>query len=242
MIYHITLSQGRSDTIYLESSSKSKILTLLNTISTAVVRNIKELVYSKDYNINYVSKPFEPSPTYHKVIIFALTENYADTITLYNVKKTVTKELLQKQFKKLMINNEPIIDFFDIQFYNEGVSPTSYDNLFQVQYKRNSKTYVEKFYSDSWLKVKDVAESIIDGEITEIRKFVHYDSTVRKDDVKDYHKSVYCNITNNEAYSKFSLPKVKKSVDYKQLISLLKLNLKFKGKSITNEEIKLSYR
>lgn len=242
MTYHISLAQGRTDTIYLESSSKSKVLSFLNTVSTAVVRNIKELVYSKDYNINYTPKPFEPTQTYHKVIVFALTQNYADTITLYNVKRTVTKELLQKQFKKLYINNEPIIDFFDIQFYNEGVSPTSYDNMYQVQYKRNSKTYTENFYSDSWLKVKDVAESIIDGEITEVRKFVHYDSTVKKDDVTDYHKSVYCSITNNEAYSKFSLPKVKKSVGHTQLLELIKGNIKFKGKSISDEEIKLSYR
>ena len=96
MIYHITTSQGRSDTFYLESSSKSKVLTFLNSVSTAVVRNIKEVVFSKKYNINYIEKEFVPSKTYYKVIVFALTKNYADTITLYNVKKTVTKDIIEK--------------------------------------------------------------------------------------------------------------------------------------------------
>lgn len=83
--------------------------------------------------------------------------------------------------------------------------------MFQVQYKRDSKTYTEDFYSDSYDKVKDFFENVIDGELIEIRKYVHLDTTVKKDD-GDYVKRVGSYIVQDSYAVSFSLPKVKKSL------------------------------
>jgi hypothetical protein len=39
-VYHVTMSQGRSDGLTLEASGKTDILNLLNSMSTAVVSSI----------------------------------------------------------------------------------------------------------------------------------------------------------------------------------------------------------
>ncbi len=44
-VFHITLTQGRADTLYLEANSKSDVLSFLTPITTAVISNIKEVVF-----------------------------------------------------------------------------------------------------------------------------------------------------------------------------------------------------
>lgn len=241
MLFHVTCSQGRADSLYYESTSKTKILTMLNTLSTAIVRNIKEVVYSKAYNINYVEVPFVPVPTYHKVVILASSKSYAKTFTLYNVKRTVTKELLEIEYKKLFINDEPITDFFDIQFYTNPSLVKNYDNLYQVQYKKDSKTYLEDFYSDDYRKVKNFFEKIIGGELTEIRKFVHHDSTVKKDD-GDYVKRVSLFISKDGGAVSTFVPKVNKNINHNVLLDSLQNTLLFQNKPIKKEEIVITYK
>jgi len=241
MLFHTTLSLGRSDTLVLESTSKSKLLTFLTTVSKAVVRNIKEIVYSKDYNINYTPKIFEPSEIYSKVVIQALSQNYSETYILFNIKKSVTKKDIQKEFKQLLINNEPIVDFVSITFYDKGDSPISYDNLYQVQYKRNSKTYIENFYSTSWQKVFDLSSKLIDGEITEIRKFVYYDGKIKKDNGDGYYKSVTCSLFSDDGHRSVKIPKVDNTIKHDDLLVHITNSLKVFGKSINKDEIKLKY-
>jgi len=240
-IFHCTLSLGRSDTIFVESSSKAKLLSFFNTVSEAVVRNIKEIVFSKDYNINY--KPYEyiPESTYSKVIVQALSQNYSQTYVLHHIKKSVTEEELKKQFKKLVIKNEAIIDFVTIQFYDEGVSPIDPDNLYQVQYKRNSKTYTENFYGNSWQDIRDLAISLIDGEVTEIRKFVHHDSTIKKDTGSNYFKSCSFTLDNSEMYRTYKIPKVKHNIPHDVLVEHFANAFTLKGKSPKKDEIYIKY-
>ncbi len=242
MIYHVTSSQGRADTFYLQSTSKTKILSFLNAVSTAIVRNIKEVVYSKTYNINYVSKPpFVPSAVFHKVVIFAYSANYSQQFTLYNVKKSITQEYLETEYKKMFINDELIIGFFDISFYDEVAKTENIDRLYQVQYKRDSKTYTEDFYSDSVDKVKDFFENVIDGELIEIRKYVHLDTTVIKDD-GDYRKRMSFYVSScGDAFSA-SIPKIRKSLNDSQIKDLIKENLNFYNKNIDLDSIKLTFR
>lgn len=242
MIYHVTSSQGRADTFYLQSTSKSKILAFLNSVSTAIVRNIKEVVYSKTYNINYVSKPdFIPSAVFHKVVIFAYSAKYSQQFTLYNVKKNITQEFLETEYKKMYINDEPITGFFDISFYNEVSKDENIDRLFQVQYKRDSKTYTEDFYSDSYEKVKDFFEAVIDGELIEIRKYVHLDTTIKKDD-GDYRKRMSVYISDDTHFFAASIPKINKTLSELQIKDLIKQNLNFYNKNIDFDIIKLSFR
>lgn len=241
-IFHVTTSQGRADTFYLQSTSKTKILSFLTAVSTATVRNIKEVVYSKIYNINYVSKPpFVSSPVYHKVVIFAYSASFSQQFTLYNVKKTVTQEFLEAEYKKIMINNELITGFFDISFYNEVAKDENIDNLFQVQYKRDSKTYTENFYSDSYDKLKEFFEAVIDGELIEIRKYVHQDLTIKKDD-GEYRKRMSMYISDDTHFFSASIPKINKSLVDSQIKDLIKINLNYYNKDIDLNSIKLTFR
>jgi hypothetical protein len=175
MIFHITTRFGRSDTFHVEAISLSSLLGFFQTFSHAVVANVKEVMFSKEFNVNYVQKNYVQSDVWQRVYIHALSENKAKTFTLYNIKRTVTQEMIVDQFKKLYIEDEPIIDFSSIIFYEEGSSPIDIHNLYQVQYKRRNKTCVESFHAPSWQVAYEVAEELIDGEITEVRKYVHHD-------------------------------------------------------------------
>jgi len=240
-LFHSTLTMGRSDTIVTENSSKTSLLTFLKTHSKAVVRNIKEIVYSKDYNINYTPTTFVPSETYDRVVVQALSASYAESYILFNIKRTVTEKDIETQFKKLLINDEPIIDFVNIIFYEKGDSPTNYNNLFQVQYKRNSKTYIENFYSKKWEDVFSIAKTLIDGEITEIRKFVHYDPKNKKDDGVGYYKSVTVSLFSEDGYRTLKIPKVSHDIPHDELITNISNTFKVHGKPIKKDDLKLKY-
>lgn len=240
--FHVTMSQGRADTFYLQSSSKSKVLTFLNSVSTAIVRNIKEVVYSKTYNINYVSKPpFVPSAVFHKVIIFAYSANHSEQFTLYNVKKSVTQQFLESEYKKMYIKDELIQGFFDISFYNEVAKDEDITRLYQVQYKRDSKTYTENFYNDSYDKVKDFFDAVIDGELIEIRKYVHLDTTVKKDDGV-YRKRMSMYLTDDIRFFSSSIPKIKKTLTDSEIKTFIVQNLDIYNKNIDLDSIKLTFK
>jgi len=242
-VYHITTSQGRADTFYVHSTSKLKVLNFINSVSTAIVRNIKEVVYSKTYNINYSNRPsFISSPVFHKVVIFAYSKNYSKQFTLYNVKRSITQEYLETQYKKMFINDELITGFFDISFYNEVAKDENIDRLFQVQYKRDSKTYTEDFYSDSYEKVKDFFETVIDGELLEIRKYIHLDTTVKKDDGNYVKRVGVYTALDGDSFS-LSIPKVKNNISQNDIKNLIVDNLNFyNGKKIKHDLIKLTFR
>lgn len=241
-IFHVTSSQGRADTFYLHATSKNKILNFLNAVSTAVVRNIKEVVYSKTYDINHFYSPsFVPSDTFHKVVIFAYSKNYSESFTLYSVKKTVTKEFLERQYKKLYILDQPIMGFYSINFYGEVAKDENIDYLYQVQYKRNSKTYTEQFYSDSYLKVKEFFENCIDGELVEIRKYVHLDTTVVEDD-GNYRKRMSLYTSDDTHFFSASIPKIRKSLSDSQIKDLIQQNLNYYNKNIDLDSLKLTFR
>ena len=242
MFFLITTSQGRSDTFYLEATNKNKIISFLNYVSTAVIRNIKEVVYSKKYNINYVSSiPFVESTVYFKVILFAYSKTYSQQFTLYNVKKTITKEDLVNHYKKLLIVNEPILGFYDISFYKENSKNENIEFMYQVQYKRNSKTYVEDFYSESYDKVKDFFENVIDGELLEIRKYVHLDNTVIVDDGQ-YVKRMSFYITNDKFQFSSFVPKIKRNFKIEQIKESMLQNLDFRNQKIKIENVNLRFK
>jgi hypothetical protein len=240
-LYHLTLSQGRSDTVTCESSSQTKLLDFFKTVSTAVVRNIKEIVYSKDYNINYTPSSYIEEGVYHRVVVYASSQNYSKTFVLFNIKQSVTEDKIKKQFKNLLINNEPIIDFIDITFYTEGDSPTSYNNLYQVQYKRNSKTYIENLYAKSYEQVLEFANELIGGEITEIRKFLHHDSKVKKDYGTGYFKSISFSCSVDNAFFHLKVPKVKDTFSHFELKEMVSNTFQVHTKPINKAELKLKY-
>jgi hypothetical protein len=240
-LFHVSLSLGRTDTQTYEADSKSKLLAFFNTVSEAVVRNIKQIVMSKEYKINYIKKDFVATATYHRVIVHAMSKNYSESYTLFHIKKTVTEDDIKKQFKKILIKNEPIVDFISIQFFNEGVSPTNTDNLYQVQYRRNSRTYTVDYHGLSWQHIRDLAESLIDGEITEIRKYVHHDPTVKKDTQNNYYNSVSCYMSSEDRYRSVKIPKIKHTIKHSELLDQVKNTFKVHGDTVDINNISTKY-
>lgn len=114
--YSVSLKQGRTDTLTLEADSITDILTFFNTVSSAVVSSIKKIVFSKEYDINYLSSIPVYVPFYSEVLVFAKSQTKGKVFKLYFVKKTVTKEDLFKEFIKLKIEDENITDIYNIQF------------------------------------------------------------------------------------------------------------------------------
>jgi hypothetical protein len=114
--FHVTLTQGRADSFTLEANSLNDLKTFLTSISTAVIRSIKKIVFSKELNVNYTKQIVSYEPYYHSVLVFCKSNNYADIIILYNVKKSVSENDILNSVKKLTLNNEPINDVWNIQF------------------------------------------------------------------------------------------------------------------------------
>lgn len=212
MFFHLSLFTGRTESLKVESSSHTKLIDFFTTFSTSIIRNIKRIRYSKELFINYTDKTYLQEEVYKKVIVTALSENYSKIYTLFDIKKSVTEDILKSQFMKLYIKDEPIIDFAYIEFFSEGVlSPIDINNLYQVSYKRNNKTKVEDIYAPSWEVLLDVVDNIIGGEIIEIREYLYCDYSTF-DFSSDVNKNQKVRLIKgqNSVYS-FTIPKVKKT-------------------------------
>lgn len=213
--FYTTLTLGRSDSVVVQAKNSNKVKDFFNTVSESVVRNIKRILFSKEYNINYSTSTVPPlEAVHHKVIIQAMSENLSHTFILFNVKATITESDIKTQFKKLKIGKENITDFTNILFFEDKGSSPNIKNLYQVVYKRESRVYTEEIYAKSWQRAKEVAEFLLNGEIIEIRKFVKYNGSIKKDD-GNYNSFIKVAIFKKGAdriHYNFKIPKVKKTV------------------------------
>lgn len=116
-LFYVSITQGRTDNVYLEADNKADILTLMNAMSTAVVSSIKQIVYSKENGINYIPTLFVPSPFFRKIEVLAKSKTKARTLTFYHFKKNYDKEILLRDIQKLYIDDEVIIDIINILEY-----------------------------------------------------------------------------------------------------------------------------
>ncbi len=233
--FHVSLTQGRADTFTIEGQSSSKIINFFKSLSTAVLSSLKEIVYSKEHNINYSGNTVvvNNEESYRKVEVFARTKTYSKVFTLYHVKLSVTKDKIVNEFKKLMILDEPIIDVHEVLFFTnvEGVARTS-NYEYQVAYSINSKTHHTELEAIDYLTVKGVIESLINGELIEIRHHLLKDSTTKIDD-GNYIKYISCFCKNDlgEIMS-FKIPKVKHSHDTNSILPFIKDSLSISGRPI----------
>ena len=108
--------------------------------------------------------------------------------------------------------------------------------IFQVQYKINSKTYTINLPSFRGDLLRDFVSTIINGEITEIREFIHEDSTIKKDD-KDYIHSKTLTLKNDLSLQSVRIPKIKKSLDDNELQNLISNPLLVQKTSINSVKI-----
>lgn len=241
-LYHTCLAHIRSDTITYESESVAKLLSFFSATSECVVRNIKKIVYSKTYNINYTPYNYAPVGRYKKVIIHAKSENYSEIFTLFHIKKTVTQQDIVSNFKKLYIKDEPIIDFYSIQFFSEGnLSPTDTLNKYQIQYKVDDKTYVEDFYAKDYVTLLESAKNLIDGEITEIRDYQHIDNTVKTEFSTTSYKYISFFVSDDTSKHSFKVTKVKHAINHNELLTHVKNTFTLQGKPLKDENIQIKF-
>jgi len=129
MLFHLTLKQGhRSDTMYLESSSETKVKNFIKLTSTATLISLKKVVYSKNLDINYSITNFIETKSHNEELeILVQSNSYVDVINIKYTKKNLDKETIVNTIKKyLYLKGEPIINVISItqESINEGVSPT----------------------------------------------------------------------------------------------------------------------
>lgn len=92
---------------------------------------------------------------------------------------------------------------------------------YQVQYKNESHTFTDIFYSESHLQIIDFFQNIINAELLEIREFVYENNFYPKDD-GDYINSASCRLTGEfNTITSFKIPKLKKTVTTSYLTSLI---------------------
>lgn len=108
--YQVTVKQGRSDTLTLETNSVNDIKDLFNQVSTATITSIKEIVYSKDLNINYTQKTYIQDNYNNICQLIAQSETKAKQLTIYNVKKDITPQQIEQSLikNKIYIDDEQI--------------------------------------------------------------------------------------------------------------------------------------
>ena len=129
MIFHLTLKQGhRSDTMYLESSSETKVKNFIKLTSTATLISLKKVVYSKTLDINYSITNFIETKSHNEELeIIVQSKSYCDVINIKYTKKNLDKDTIVNTIKKyLYLKGEPVLNVISItqKAINEGVSPT----------------------------------------------------------------------------------------------------------------------
>ena len=155
---------------------------------------------------------------------------------LYNLKPHTTKEDIEKFLKTQLIVDEPIIGFYD-DVRTDFKDTNIFDqNLYQVVYKYNSRTYNENFYSNNIEELKKFFEKFVSGELVEIREFEFSNLSIKEDD-GNYYKRVSLKIIDNNLVFKTFIPNIKKNKDLNLIKELIINNLRFNNKKIEADKI-----
>lgn len=238
-IYHVTTQLGRMDSFFLEADNYNDIVNLLTEISEADIINIKKIIYSKKFGVN-TNEIINEFPNYedsiYKWSFFCYSNNHTKQIDLYNLKPHTTREDIEKFLKTQLIVNEPIIGFYD-DVKTEFKDTSIFDeNLYQVVYKLNSRTYTENFYSKNLEELKRFFNNYVAGELVEIRDFEYSGLSLKEDD-GNYYKRISFKIIDTNKESLSFIPKVKKTKDLKIIKQTILNYLKFNNKKIKDDKI-----
>lgn len=240
-VYHITTKMGRMDSFFLEADTIQDIINLLTQTSEAEIINIKKIIFSKPLQIGTNEKlnqyP-ENELSIFKWSYFCFSNNHSKQIDLYNLKPNVTKKDIEDFLKTQLIVDEPIIGFYDDVRTDFNMNSVFDNNLYQVVYKYNSRTYNENFYSNNIEELKKFFDKFICGELVEIREFELTNISDKLDD-GDYYKRATFKIQNENLEFKSFIPNIKKNIDMNLLKNSIINNLKFNNKKIDLEDIKI---
>lgn len=237
--YHVTTQMGRMDSFFLEADSFNDVAELLSQISEADIINIKKVIFSKRLKIA-TNESEDLIPTFedsiYKWSFFCFSNNYSKQIDLYNIKPTTTKTEIENFLKTQLIVDEPIVGFYDdvktdFKDYNLYT-----DNLYQVVYKYNSRTYTENFYSKNIPELIKFFELNISGELLEVREFELSGLSTKLDD-GNYHKRVSLSFTDGNKQFKTFIPNIKKNKDLNLIKDIVSNKLRFNNKIIEPDKI-----
>jgi hypothetical protein len=114
--FQVTLNQGRTDTVTAEFFSFQDCKTFWNSVSTANITSIKEIVYSKELNIGTALTSFTPSNNNTYLNIMVRNSNGENgVINIQHPIKNLSKEQIIKSVKKnLLLNDKPITNILNI--------------------------------------------------------------------------------------------------------------------------------
>lgn len=240
-IYHVTTQCGRMDSFFLEADNHNDIVNLIENISEADIINVKKIIYSKVYKINTTESlsriPVNEDSIY-KWSWICYSNSYTKQIDLYNLKPTTTKKEIEEFLKTQSIRDEYIVGFYDdfkIEFKDINLFD---DNLYQVVYKLNSRTYTENFYSNNIEALIKFFNKNVAGELVEIREYKLTNMSTKLDD-GNYHKRVSISITDDNKQTKTFIPNVKKNKTFEEIKNSIVSFLKFNNKKIEKDKINL---
>lgn len=110
-------------------------------------------------------------------------------------------------------------------------------NKYQVQYRNNSKTFVDTLYAKSSVEIISLFQDLINAELTEIREVVYENPIYPKDD-GNYGVNTSVRVKHENYLYSFKIPKRKKTLDLSNLDILVKKYIKVNGFSPENVKFK----
>lgn len=237
--YHVTTQLGRMDSFFLEADSFQDVANLIEDISEADIINIKKVIYSKRLKVA-TNESEELIPTFedsiYKWSFFCFSNNYAKQIDLYNIKPTTTKTEIENFLKTQMIRDEYIVGFYD-DVRTDFKDYKLYDeNMYQVVYKYNSRTYTENFYSKNIPELIKFFDLNIAGELLEVREYELTGLSTKLDN-GNYHKRVSLSFVDENKQFKTFIPNIKKNKDLNIIKESIRTKLKFNNKIIESDKI-----
>lgn len=240
-IFHVTTQLGRMDSFFLEADNENDIVSLLENVSEADIINIKKIVYSKNYKIA-TNDSISIIPNYEDSVYkwswICFSNSYTKQIDLYNVKPTTTRKDIEDFLKTQSIRDEYIVGFYD-DFKTEFKDIALYDdNLYQVVYKLNSRTYTENFYSNNIQALINFFDKKIAGELVEVREYKLTNLSTKLDD-GNYYKRVSLSFLDEKKQFKTFIPNIKKNKSIDELKSFIVNYLRFNNKRIQDDKINL---
>ncbi len=239
--YHITTKLGRYDSFYLEADSYQDCQNLITEISEADIISIKKVVFSKKFKINTNSPAFTfPAleDYFYKWSFFVYTATFSKQIDFYHIKKTTPKQEIIDFLLTQMINNEYIIGFYDDIITEAKAETENINNLYQIVYKHNSRTYTENFYTSDYFALENFFNKNLSGDLIEIRK-VEFLGIGKKEDNGNYIKRVTFKIKDELKQMVSFIPNIKKTLLTSKIKAILQSHLKFNQKRIDLDNIDL---
>lgn len=114
--YQVTLNQGRTDTLLVESDSELDVRSFFDTVSTANVTSIKKIVFSKVLGIGSMYTTYIPNNQNRYLNVLVQTEKgYTTTLNFQFPIKLLDKQKIIDSIKKnLLCNGDKITKVLNI--------------------------------------------------------------------------------------------------------------------------------